>query len=430
MVKTHQQEKHSVPSAVRPTAVEPAAEPGALLCSPEEAADLLRNEQVIKNADAADLERAISLEEICETKDFRKRGYDSFEHYVEDQCRKTRQWAYDKIKWLRCVRFLEQRTGKQGTDCFHALTARSAAILNRYLATPETLEWIYDYAADAEKDGGVPKHQSLQDAVGAYTDWTHLAKRWAETYGEAEEVVPLDRAEFQALKSLRGPRYKVKVSEARERAKVSDKSVADCLVDLCRERAGYPSDLDLLEVARGDDLLQLVIRLVPLSRAWEKPEPAAPKPEPVAEPKEKKKRGRPKKKAAEPPTQGNAPVTGAGSPAPAGITVTGGGTGGGSPVTGGGNGAGHKGTGDTEDVSRKVDPEALVPEVPDEGTEDVKGEVVTKKATLQISCEGAEEVLAWLRGGTCVLGPDLMVSGGVGGPTGILTNLTLVSFTE
>jgi hypothetical protein len=201
-----------------------------------------------------------ALEEIRDRRLYRE-NYETFEDYMAAQWGHSRQWATQNLNWLRMNRLLKA----QGKSPYQiGLSAADAQVLVRLENEPELLVQAI-VEADAEvKVGGKRTKSMLQTAV----------KRM-EKLKETRKTVPdITFEENRTLSNLGKVRKSQPdlVEAAMAKSKVEERPLVDCLIDECRSQHGLPADTQLLAIARGQELIDLIEPLATLMTEWQEVE--------------------------------------------------------------------------------------------------------------------------------------------------------------
>jgi hypothetical protein len=283
---THAQPQHSIPSAVRDEdafdfeAKEQASEEGQEKAKDEataqdtEMADLLRLEAIMDEGAKKHREAVEALREIRERKLFRRRGYDTFDDYVEGHRGRTRQWATQEINWLRACECLEA-SGK-GPYQFSKQAIQPAA----YLLERDPEGFCEVYLAAAAKALPVTEN-AVRESLKDYQRFVQLRGDW-DCWQESAKVPEAERVpvtkEEAALLDFPWERRSYAtnlVDKAKEKAKETGRTWQECLPEVCQEEQKTPMPVHLLAAVRGDDLKQVVVPLRAEIQRWEDHDRAA-----------------------------------------------------------------------------------------------------------------------------------------------------------
>ena len=203
----------------------------------EERDDLRRLEEKFSQGQR---ESIAALREIRERKLYRE-THPTFDDYVERRWNHTRQWASQRITWLRRVELLEAN----GKDPYH-FTPDDAQALGPLEEHPELFVEALEEAEGAAKLAGKKRTKShLKDAVKRRTDYLSLLANLGVpdlTYEESRTLTHLGSSR-QSKPNL--------VDEAKATAETEGRPLSDCLLEVCQSHHVLPTDNQLLSVARG-----------------------------------------------------------------------------------------------------------------------------------------------------------------------------------
>ncbi len=226
------------------------------MLSPEERDDLRRLEEAFSRGQR---ESIAALREIRARKLYRQ-DFPSFDDYVEMRWHKTRQWATQRINWLRRIELLVA-TGK---DPYQSLTVDDTQALGPLEDYPELfVQAIAEVEEEARRSNKKRGKKHLQEAVKRLVNFKSLQ----ENVG----VPDITYAESCSLSRLGSDRRHSPnlVEEAKTAAEAENHPLVDCLVDVCKTQHGLPKDQHLLAVARGTELETLVQPLAALRAQWD-----------------------------------------------------------------------------------------------------------------------------------------------------------------
>jgi hypothetical protein len=243
------------PDERRPVPPEPASEPRT------EKEELARLEKVFADGHR---DAIAALRDIREKRLFKSAGYDTFDDYMARRWGKTRQWATQEINWLRACELLQERTGKDT----YQLSKESAAEFRRLIESPEELCHAY---LRARKAAGNSADISKKIARGIVEEHSrYIGERDNQQKKQGADAPALTFGEFQFLEALGKDRQSAPnlVAQARERAKESEKSLPDCLAEVCQEKKALPTNEHLLNHFRGDALYKSAMPLVAMAYQW------------------------------------------------------------------------------------------------------------------------------------------------------------------
>jgi hypothetical protein len=241
---------------------------GGAAAQDTEMADLLRLEAVMDEGEKKHREAVEALREVRDRKLFRKRGYDSFDDYVECHRRRTRQWATQEINWLRACECLEAR-GK-GPYQFSKQAVQPAA----YLLESDPEGFCEVYLGAAAKALPVTEN-AVKESLKDYLHFVQLRDEWARWQDNAKvpeaERAPVTKEEAELLDFPWERRsYATNlVEKAKEKAQQTGRTWQECLAEVCREERKTPMPVHLLAAARGDDLKEVVLPLRAELQRWE-----------------------------------------------------------------------------------------------------------------------------------------------------------------
>src|SRR5581483_3429349 len=198
-------------------------------------------ERLNKTIKRAGRERAEALRLIRERKLHVEGGYTTFESYVAAEHGRTPAWASLEIHWLEVIELVEAKTG----EAVMGLSVDAAQELHRLINHPKLFAQAYLEAKAAGK--------FTQKSVKAAVDKQDAFWRAAQTYKD------LTYTEFEAL---------FRLGESRKYNLMDQAETKDAagLLAAARKVVDIPSNSELLQVARGDDLLKLVEALVPIRK--------------------------------------------------------------------------------------------------------------------------------------------------------------------
>jgi len=203
-------------------------------------------------------ESIVALRAIRERKLFRE-DHKTFDDYVERRWNRTRQWATQQINWLRRSELLEAN----GKDPYQ-MTVDDAQALAPLEEHPELfVEAIAEADEEARLSGKKRTKNHIKEAVRRRIDF--VAAR------AALGMPDLAYDESRALARLGVSRMVSPdlAAEAKEKVAMQGSPLSDCLLEVCRSHHAFPSDRQLLGLARGADLDALVQPLAAARAHWD-----------------------------------------------------------------------------------------------------------------------------------------------------------------
>ena len=224
--------------------------------SPEEQADLKTLEAKVHGGQR---ESAAVLREIRDRRLYRA-PYATFDLYLQIRWHRTRQWAAQLLNWLRRIELLEQN----GKDPYQSLTVDDAQALGPLEEHPEEFVAALEEAEEEASRSGKKRNKShIKDAVKRRTDFLGARTNLDMpdlTYEEARALAPL------GITRMSNPNL---VEEARTKSQMEGLPLNACLLEACQSRQSLPTDKQLLAVARGKDLEDLVQPLAAAKTHWD-----------------------------------------------------------------------------------------------------------------------------------------------------------------
>jgi hypothetical protein len=234
-----------------PPTVEGHPVTGTERLTPEERKDFQKLE---KRFEKGERESAVALRDILERRLYRE-SYANQDDYLRLRWGHTRQWANQKLSWLRAVELLDAH----GIG-FDKITVDDAAALAPLRDAPEaSVRAFLEAEREATERGRKRTKKMLAEAVERQERYASELEHHPDlTYAEYLDLARLGTEDKQGtlehnlieLAQKRGP-------------------LPDSLVEVCCEKRSLPVADHLLAIARGDELHNIVERLAPLPAEWQ-----------------------------------------------------------------------------------------------------------------------------------------------------------------
>jgi hypothetical protein len=234
-------------------------EPTTGKLTPQQAKDFAFHREQLRSSMR---QAAFSIREIV-TRRLHREEADSIEEWCDRHCCRSGRWAYQMMDWLGRVELLEA-AGIQDIAYLGLAASQELASLDNYprefaRAVRRANDTFERVKADLKGKG---KAKKKLEKMG-YVPFVRIEVAAQHRYlAKLKDQADLTYEEFQALESLGDHRRRAALTEARLLA-TKDISLGDALVQAVRERIDNlpPTDEEILEACRGDELVSVCKRL-------------------------------------------------------------------------------------------------------------------------------------------------------------------------
>jgi hypothetical protein len=234
------------------------AESTEVMLTDAERDDLSRLETIVRKTLEDHVEGIRSLREIRDRRLYRE-THSTFDSYVADRFRKTRQWATREINWLRLRELLI------GAGMEQELTVNDANVLDVLCDCPQA---IVDALRETEAELALEKESKKKKKKSRREILKEVVQRWRD-YMRSEASQRCTYENYRRVDQLCGEEGTQGLTSKAHRIAARDGgSAKSALIELCRQEKALPVKQELLQFARGDDLSELVAALTPLQVQW------------------------------------------------------------------------------------------------------------------------------------------------------------------